>query len=221
VEVAKLVLEFVKALIWPVVVVLMAFTFRREVVAAMARLREAKLPGGVSLSFEAELSEAKRISAKVEEAPPPQRAQLAERSPLPRSRANERLLQLGLAPSPSGLDLAYYRTLSQRDTNLALAGVRIELEIAARNLASGFKVEVNPRESASALFSSLRAAGAVDADQTELAHRVLRLCNLAVHGQKVSTQQALEIIGMAQVLLDDYVSWLGWGFELPWAEGGS
>src|SRR5229473_3507434 len=145
-ELARLVLDFTKALVWPLVVVAMALLFRKELVAALTRLREAKLPGGVSLSFEAELTEAKRISAKVKEAPPPDQAKLTQQPPVPRSRANARLLQLGLSPSPSGLDLSYYRALAARDTNLALAGVRIELEIAARNLSKGFKVEVDPKE---------------------------------------------------------------------------
>jgi hypothetical protein len=220
-ELANLILEFTKALVWPVVVVAIVLLFRKELVAAMSRLREAKLPGGVSLSFEAELSEAKRISAKVEVALPPERARQSQQPPVPRSRANARLLQLGLAPSPSGLDLSYYKTLAARDTNLSLAGVRMELEISARNLAKGFNVNVDPNDSVSLLFSHLRSAGAIDADQAELARRILRLCNLAVHGQSVTEQQAAEVVALAGVLIDEYIAWLGWGFSVPWSEDAS
>lgn len=41
-------------------------------------------------------------------------------------------------------------------------------------------------------------------DQAELARRVLRLCNLAVHGQPVTREQAAEVIKMAVVLIHDY-----------------
>jgi hypothetical protein len=187
--------------------------FKTEIAAALPRLREAKLPGGLSLSFEAELSQAKQLSVTVEATPSSSAEKAAQSEPVARSEINARLIELRLAPSPSGLDLEYYRAVAQRDPNLALAGIRIELEIAARNLAKGFGVQFDPKDSVSLLFSRLQSAGAVGADQAELTRRVLRLCNLAVHGQPTSEVQATEVITIAGVLIKDYVAWLSWGFQ--------
>jgi hypothetical protein len=217
-ELAALILEFTKALVWPIVALTIALLFRRELTTALSRLREAKLPGGVSLSFEAELTEAKLVSVKVEEAPLPDRARQSQAPAVPLNRVNARLVQVGLQPSPTGLDLSHYRTLAARDPTLALAGLRIELEIAARNLTKGFKIDFDAKQSVSTLFARLRDLGAITTDQADLAFRILRLCNLAVHGESITEQQAAEVIAITQVLFDAYVAWLGWGFDTPWNE---
>ena len=212
-EVAELILEFLKVLIWPVATVLLLREFRKELISMLPRLREAKLPGGVSLSFEAELNQAKEISEAVREAPPPKPPKQLPRPQATDQGPNSRLVDLGLAPSPSNLDLNYYRAIAQQDTNLALAGIRMELETAARNLAKAYSVAVKENDSISALYSRLQSAGAMYSDQAELTRKVLRLCNLAVHGQPVSTTQAEEVISLAGLLISDYVAWLSWGFE--------
>jgi hypothetical protein len=212
-KVAELILEFLKVLIWPIATVLLLREFRKELISMLPRHREAKLPGGVSLSFEAELNQAKEISEAVKEAPPPKHSKQLPRPQTTDQGPNGRLVELGLAPSPSNLDLNYYRAIAQHDANLALAGIRMELETAGRNLAKGFSVTIKENDSISALYSRLQSAGAIYADQAELTRKVLRLCNLAVHGQSVSADQAEEVISLAGLLLNDYVSWLSWGFE--------
>lgn len=211
-EIAKLILEFTKVLAWPLVVICIMIYFRSEIVAIFPRLKEAKV-GGVSISFEAEIAQAKQLSKVVESSPATDQKAVGAESKVELSEANAKLIGLGMAPSPSGLDLDYYRDVAKRDPNLALAGIRIELEIAARNLAKGFSVRFDAKDSVSWLFSRLQSAGAVGPDQAELTRRILNLCNRAVHGQPTSKSQANEVIAIAGVLINDYISWLSWGFK--------
>jgi hypothetical protein len=125
------------------------------------------------------------------------------------------MIKLGLRPSPSGLDLSYYREIAERDPILALAGLRIELETWFRNVAQGFKVDTKPHDSMNRVLARLRDAGAVTPDQVMLARRVLSFCNQAIHGA-VSKEQALDVIGAASVLAWDYLAWLSWGFDDNW-----
>jgi hypothetical protein len=213
-ELAKLVLEFVKALAWPVAALVIALIFRREIRAIIARIRKAALPGGVSIDFEEQILETKELATRIEATlPPPNRPQTAV---VPLTEANSRMISLGLKPAPSGLDLSYYRSIAARDPTLALAGLRIELEILIRNLAKGFKIEVPPHESPSRVLRRLLDASAITEDQFALGKQVLSLANQAVHGRAVSHREAEEIIEVAQVLVDDYRAWLSWGFDDGW-----
>jgi hypothetical protein len=136
-ELAKLVLEYVKALAWPVAALLIALIFRREIRAILARIRKAALPGGVSIDFEEQILETKALATRIEDTlPATTRPQTAV---LPLTEANSRMLSLGLKPTPSGLDLNYYRSIAAQDPTLALAGLRIELEILIRLPQSGHR----------------------------------------------------------------------------------
>lgn len=53
-EIAKLILEYVRALIWPVTVLTLSLFFRNEVKRVFARVRKAVLPGGVSVDLQEE-----------------------------------------------------------------------------------------------------------------------------------------------------------------------
>jgi hypothetical protein len=217
-EIAKLILEFVKVLVWPSVVLAIVIIFRTKLEAILWRLRKADLPGGVSLDFDQAIQEAKDLSQQVVR----QIETAAEREPkklapgIPLTQANARMLQLGLRPSPSGLDPSYYRTLVAQDPNLALAGIRIETEILANNLAKGFGIDVSARESGGRLLRKLFDAGAITREQMQLAMKVLALCNAAIHGQFVSREEAEDVIAVTQILMDQYVRWLSWGFADGW-----
>ena len=132
------------------------------------------------------------------------------------TEANARLIRLGLRPSPSGLDMTYYRELAEQDPNLALAGVRIELDVQARNLAKGFKVPIGEHDSGGRLLRKLYDSDAIDAEQMQLAMKILSVCSAAVHGNPVSREAAAAVIAIAQVLADQYRDWLSWGFEDGW-----
>lgn len=214
-EVAKLVLEFLRVLIWPATVVGVLLLFRRQVLGLLHRIRHADLPGGIAVDLEREIKEAKALSAQVQEQPVPSEKQRG-RPAIPLTEANARMLQLGLRPSPSGLDMSYYKALAEQDPNVALAGLRIELDVLARNLASGFKVEVDSHDSGSRLIRRLYDAGAITSEQMQLTLKVLRVCNAAVHGTVVSREEADEVIGSAEALANQYLAWLSWGFDDGW-----
>ena len=100
-EIAKLVLEYVKALVWPLTVLALSLFFRSEIKRVLARLRKAVLPGGVSVDLQAEVHEVKELSEKVESAALPEDR---KRTPgIPKTEANGRMIQLGLRPSPAAL----------------------------------------------------------------------------------------------------------------------
>lgn len=50
-EIAKLILDFLKVLAWPVLVASLALLFRRELRAILTRVSKAKLPGGLDIDF--------------------------------------------------------------------------------------------------------------------------------------------------------------------------
>src|SRR5262245_31739012 len=131
-DIARLVLEYLRVLVWPAVVVTACLVFRGQLSSMLNRIRHAQLPGGVAVDLDQQISEVKALSAKVQEEPGPQNAKGTPSIPL--TEANARLIQLGMRPSPSGLDMSYYRRLAEQDPNLALAGLRIEIDVLARNL---------------------------------------------------------------------------------------
>jgi len=184
-------------------------------VALLQRIRHAELPGGVGIDLDREIKEGKALSAKVQEQPVPVDKQRG-RPAIPLTEANARMLHLGLRPSPSGLDMSYYRSLADQDPNVALAGLRIEIDILARNLAKGFEVPVSDRETGARLMRRLYDAGSVTSEQMQLTMKVLQVCNAAVHGTPVSREEADDVIGLAGVLADQYLAWLSWGFDDGW-----
>ena len=213
-EIAKLVLEYLRVLIWPGVAIGVSLIFQKPLIALLERIRHAELPGGGAIDLADQIKEAKVLSNKVQGTPPPPERKTGPTIPL--TQANARMIQLGLRPSPSGLDMSYYRDLAQQDPNVALAGLRIELDVLARNLAKGFKVQATDRDSGIRLLRTLHSAGAITADTMELATKVLQVCNAAIHGTLVSQEEAMAVLDSAEVLADQYLSWLSWGFEDGW-----
>jgi hypothetical protein len=213
-EIAKLVLEYIKALVWPLTVIALSLAFRREIKRVLARLRKAVLPGGVSVDLQDEVQEVRQLSERVQLTPPP--ASRASAPSIPLTEANARMIKLGLAPMLSGLDVAYYRTKAETDPVLALAGLRIDLETMMRNVAVGFKLKLAPSGPIPRLLGRLREAGAITSDQMQLAQKIFSVCNQAMHGRFVSREEAEEVIKAAEVLFQQYLAWLSWGFDDNW-----
>ncbi len=212
-DIARLVLDYVRTLVWPATLVTVIVLFRVDLIALLARLRKAALPGGVTLDFQEEVEAAESLSAEVRKE---QGAQEGRRAPLPLNELNERLLSLKLQPSPSGLDFGFYRTLAKQDPNLALAGLRMELETIARNLAAGFNLPLNAREGVGRLLPRLLQAGAITAHQAKLGESIVSICNQAVHGTPVLQNEAEKVIDLADTLREQYIRWLSWGFPDGW-----
>ena len=169
----------------------------------------------MTLDFEKELDQASKLSHQVEEEKHGNKqGEMGEDAgPNATSAINDRMKALGLNPSPSGLDMDYYRRLARStEPAIALAGLRMELETLARNLAIGFKVDVPEHASNSRLLDELQREGAITYTQFALARRVLSLCNQAIHGAPVTQEQADAVITSAETLAEQYESWLEWGF---------
>lgn len=213
-EVARLVLSYIQALVWPAIVFIAIMLFRKELYGVLSRLKTANFPGGVSLDFADEIRAAIDLSRKVKPPTPPKGQE--ETPMIPLTQANARMLSLGLRPSPSGLDFAYYRSLAVGDPNLSLAGLRMEIEILARNLAQGFKVRLGGSDSIATILRKLREDDAITTPQLRLAQQVARLCDAAVHGRRVSREEADSVIDVGAVLADQYIAWLSWGFPDGW-----
>lgn len=176
----------------------------------MSRVRRAKFPGG-EFELGEELSEARRDAESVQKEKKPQIEPVNEVISL--NEVNRRMLDLGLDPSPSGMNIKRYKDLAHIDPNLALAGLRMEMEILGRNLAKGFDVDIPESLGASRLFRLLLESGAITRNQFELIDRLVRICTAAIHGTRVQESEALDALEYAQVLADQYIEWLSWGFS--------
>ena len=60
-EIMKLILDYLRVIIWPSIVFTAMMLFRNQLKAALSRLRKADLPGGVSLDFSEEVKEARTL----------------------------------------------------------------------------------------------------------------------------------------------------------------
>ena len=95
-EIAKLVLEYVKALAWPLTIILLSLSFRSEIKRLLARLRKAVLPGGLSVDLQEEVREVKQLSERIKSAPP---VEDHRKNPgIPLTEANARMMKLGSRP---------------------------------------------------------------------------------------------------------------------------
>lgn len=219
VDLAELILSYLEALAWPAVALMAVLLFRKPLSAVLLRLKSAQLPGSVKLDFNEAIREARKLSRNVSQAPLPEKAR--GRPSIPLTEANARMLELGLRPSSSGLDMSYYHELADEDANLALAGLRMEVEIMARNLAQGFQLTVSDGDTAGPLLRRLFDENAITVEQFQLAQKIVQICNAAVHGRLVTREEANAVIDVAQALTDQYVAWLSWGFNDGWSSSDS
>lgn len=209
-EVTKLILEFVKALAWPMTAIFLGVYFRKPIVAILNRLKKAGLPGGVSLDFEEKILEVQSLSQELVNTPVTQIPQFEQRvSP---SDANKKMIDLGLEPMKSGLDMNYFRNLAKSDTALALAALRIELESLYKNMIEKTLGKEGDKIRASVSAISLaRLSGEnriIPSDEADLAVKILKVCNRAIHGKNISAYDAQVVIDASQTIFDRYRIWL-------------
>ena len=215
-EIAKLVLEYLKVLAWPVTVIGILIAFRTHISHLFNRTKKLELPGGISLEvFEEKIQEAKQLAKKVEKEERKIRDDSTREIKQIRTdtEVNKRMIELGLRPSPSGLQISYYHDLSETDPRLALAGLRMDIELMLKNLAKGFKIKTEERESIGRLNRRLLDEGATTQNQYQLINKMLQIANAAVHGIEINESQANEVFDIMEILIEDYKSWLSWGFE--------
>src|ERR1017187_1547310 len=210
-ELAKLILEYVKALAWPITSIALGLVFRKSLVAILARLEKASQPGGVSLDFEKQIKQVQNLSQKLLETPVAPPIQTGVHiSP---NDANKRMVALSLEPMTSGLELEYFRNLATIDTTLALAALRIELESLFKNMIARTYGEdpsqIRKNVSAISMVKALAENRLIPSDEADLANKILRVCNRAVHGNKVSEDDARIVIDSSEYIFDRYRAWLG------------
>lgn len=214
-EIANIVLEYIRALVWPIIVITILLLFRKEVIALIGRVRKLEFPGVGLIDLSKEVQEGEELKQIVveqfEASPVPETKEKIVSIPL--TEANERMIELGLRASPSGLDISYYRSLALENPIAALAGLRLEIEVLFKNVARGFKVQINDHDPALMVLETLRKANAITSEQLILAQKIWQICNAAVHGSKISAEEAISVVDMASALKDQYVRWLSWGFE--------
>jgi hypothetical protein len=214
-ELLKIILDFIGTLAWPIVVLIIVYHFKREIQKLLVRAKKVELPGGFSIeTIEQDIGEAKELAIEVKKERKPEVQKLInEAGSSFETEANKRMIDLGLTPSPSGLNIDYYRTIANIDPRLALIGLRADMEIMLKNLAKGFKISFNEKDSVNKIISNLFDKGAITQRQYQFITTLFRICNSAAHGISITKEQAVEVLNIGEVLVKDYTAWLYWGFK--------
>ena len=214
-ELLKIILDFISSILWPIVVLIIISIFKKQIKELVGKARKLELPGGISIeTVSEEISKAKELAEEIKIERKPEIQKIISESPADKETyANKRMSELGLTPSPSGLDLSYYKKIAETDLRLSLVGLRIDFEMMLRNLAKGFKVSLKEREPISKTISNLFGAGVISSRQYEFINTIFKITNAAAHGADITKSQVFDVLEMGQVLVDDYIAWLDWGFK--------
>ncbi|PKP80259.1 MAG: hypothetical protein CVT79_15475 [Alphaproteobacteria bacterium HGW-Alphaproteobacteria-18] len=197
IEIARLVLDYIKVLVWPLTIILLVGMFEHEFVFLIRRLIKWNAPG-----FSAEFSAtAEQVEQTTERA-----VAAGQAVPIPDPPGvgwvlNAELKRAGLTELPGGFDFERYKLIAQSDPNLALAGLRIDFEITLRNLAQAYDITVSKPSSLSFLVTMLVKAEALRKIEAEAIKSILSACNRAVHGEKVLSADALKVIESGELLI--------------------
>lgn len=214
-ELLKIILDFIGTVIWPITALIIVLIYRKAILRLIDRARKVELPGGLSFeTIEEDIKQAKELAIEIKTERKPEVQEFINAGGTKAdSKANKRMIELGLTPSPSGLNLDYYRSLADSDPRLALVGLRIDFELMLKNLARGFGVQIPDNAPTSKVISNLLSEGALTTRQYEFVGTIFKIANSAAHGADISREQAYEVLEIGQVLLDDYIAWLEWGFR--------
>lgn len=206
-EVARLVLDYMTALVWPVLVLLAVLLFRGQLAEMLGRLTSLKLPGGASADFQRRVEGAEAASGQIIRAADPALLDWehgASMRPLAEKEAS-----LGMVGTPNEAGFGAFLAVSNEDPNVALAGLRMEMERMLKNVASrgsdGFK---SSQRSAREAAAELRSEGILPNTQYQLLSSILGTANAAMHGESVSKEDAARVIDAAEAFRMFYYSWL-------------
>lgn len=214
----EIVLEYIKVIIYPLLIVTFLLYFRNEISKMLLGLRKINIPGGISFeAFGKKLEEAEKISEDVKKDVEERnkRKKTKENLGIDKNKVeiNNKLIELGLKPSISGLKIEFFKDLANSDPVLAMAALRIDLETMLKNVAKGFEVRINERSSFRNILTILLNRDKITYDQYKLIRIIYDLCSSAIHGYQITHKEVDEILDKASVLIDDFLSWLNWGFE--------
>ncbi|RZK24752.1 MAG: DUF4145 domain-containing protein, partial [Flavobacterium sp.] len=202
-------------IIWPITVFIIVLIYRKAILRLINRAKKIELPGGLSLeAIEDDIEEAKELATEIKSERTQEVQNFIDKEGIRlESEANRKMIENGLKVSPSGLNLSYYKGIANSDPRLALVGLRIDFELMLKNLAKGFKVQFDEKEPISKVITKLLNAGAITFKQYEFINVIFRISNSAAHGAEISKWQVYEVLEIGQVLVDDYLAWLDWGFK--------
>lgn len=216
-EIAKLVLEYVKVLIWPAVALTAIVMFRVQVRTLMASLRHVKLPGGTELDWQRELRAAEQAAEQVEASPRAAEAPVATEGV---AQLSMDLYRYGFLPSSTGYDWTYYKQIAERDPNLALVGLRMEIERMLQNMAAVSRVTYDPVRTSLGKFAGLlRSREVLEQSEYDLLRSIINVANAALHGRDVSVDDARRVIEWAEAFKDTYLSFMAGSLDRMEAEG--
>lgn len=214
-QLLKIILDFIGTIMWPVTVLIIIYLFQQEIKELLLRARRIVLPGGISLeTIESDILQAKALSIEVKnERTPEIQKKIKEALPSLQTDVNKKMIELGLTPSPSGLDINYYRKMVDTDPGHALIGLKGDLETMLKNLAKGFKIPSSNKTPSAKILAKLFDNRAITSKQFQFIQTLLKICNSAANGIIFTKEQALEVLDIADVLIKDYTAWLNWGFQ--------
>lgn len=213
-NIAELILKYIEVIVWPSVTIFIIVHFKKEIIKLFERAKKVELPGGISIeAFEDKLEEAKKLDKEIKSERKPEMIEIIEQISISDSEANAKMVENGLRPSPSGLDLNYYRQIAKSDMSLAAAGLRMEFELLIRNLATGFKIKSLPNEPIPSLIKKLGSRFSITDKQIEFVQVIFQLTNYASHDGLVTERQFEEVLELGETLVDDYIAWLDWNFK--------
>ena len=188
------------------VVLIALVLFKSELRTLAKSLQKIKLPGGTELDWQKKVREVEEAAGKVEALPKPRPA--TER-PDEIYELSRRVSTLDLFSSPSNYDFNYYRQLADQDPNLALAGLRMELERMLQNMALVCGVKFDKRRTSPGNFSRLlKTEGVLEDEEYRLIRSIVDVANAALHGQDVSRTDAVRTITSAEAFLDTYIPFM-------------
>ena len=190
--------QFVEAIIWPTVVLIITLLFHKELRKIVSAIRRLRLPGGTEVDI-GELVEDVEESAK-------------RATDLTSSQIEPEPLAMAAQGRPwavPALDLDHYRSIALVDPNLALAGLRMGMERALTTMAERAGVPQQPRTVTTARVAKVLAdRGVLPQEVRTLARELAELANVAIHGGSITAADALRAIDAAEPLRRFYVAWM-------------
>ncbi|MCK4663883.1 MAG: DUF4145 domain-containing protein [Bacteroidales bacterium] len=211
----KIILDFISTILWPIIVIVFILIFRKDITKIIGKAKKVELPGGISIeTVGEEISKAKELAKEIKNERKPEIQSIINHVDRQKDTlANIRMIELGLQTSPSGLDLTYYKKIAETDLRLSLVGLRIDFEMMLKNLAKGFKIKTIEKEPILKTIFNLFNKGAISSRQYEFINTIFKISNAAAHGAEITKKQVFEVLEIGQVLVDDYIAWLDWGFR--------
>ncbi len=208
-EIAELILEYIKVLIWPFVALIAMFKFKPEFAELFSSIKKLKLPGGTEIDWAKTVEEAEQAAEAIKNPTRELSIETAEEKAF-----IEQSIRHSLDLSPSYYNFDSYLDMAEKDHNLALAGVRIEIEKILRNMAQLFSLELpNTKSSINVLMNELRKAYVLEDPQYKLLQSITKLANEAIHGNNVRKEYAVRAIESAKIFLEYYIPLMTGGMD--------